>query len=136
MSDGGWFDFGNTEPDFSSTDPYGSGGISEVDVTPGLTLTDYSSVASGADDAASTGSWDDFLKAIPLIGSTFASTFATVNHPVSPTTGAPEPPSANAPASAAPSMFDHLLDFHSPYPYLIGGAVLLLIMMHKQNSGD
>jgi hypothetical protein len=137
MSDGGFFNFSDpnwgavdpygTDPQFGSADAYGSG-IESVDVTPQTQLTDYSSTTGG--------SWDDFLKAIPLIGSTFASTFNAVNHPMAPS-AFQSPPSTkpgNAPASAAPSVFDHLLDFHSPYPYLIGGAVLLLVMMHKQSG--
>lgn len=128
MSEGGFFDFSN--PDFGAADPYGTPnpqwGLADPYSVP---LTDYGS---------STGSgWDDFLKAIPLIGQTFASTFNAVNNPSAPTAypGPAPTGSENAPASAMPSIFDHLLDFHSPYPYLIGGAVLLLFMMNKQ-SGD
>lgn len=128
MSDSGFFNF--SDPNWGAADPYAvpDPNFGAVDAYS-MPLTDYSSTTGSG--------WDDFLKAIPLIGQTFASTFNAVNNPSAPS--AYQQPgstaSENAPASAAPSIFDHLLDFHSPYPYLIGGAVLLLVMMNKQ-SGD
>lgn len=106
----------------------------DVSVTPAQTLpSDYNS---------STGSWSDILKAIPVIGQTFASTYNAVNNPSAPT--AYQQPqgqnpqqygpagSSNAEPSQQQSLMSMLTDFHSPYPYVAFGAVVLLVYAMKR----
>lgn len=132
MSDFGFTDFGST--DYLNAGGYTdvTDGLEDVNVTPQLQLSDYNSTQTGND-------WSTLLQAIPLIGSTFASTYNAVNNPSSPSAySQPQGTSSqgtgpgNAPASAAPSFMSHLTDFNSPYPYVAIGGVLLLVYMMKK----
>lgn len=131
--------------DAYDTGSFGGGGFTDVstigddlgtvDVTPGLTLptSDYNSTQSSSGGI-------DWMKLIPEIGTTFAQTYSAVNHP-----GATPPPSGSGMPSdyhppttgtaPAPSGFSasQLMNFQTPYPYLlIGGAVLLVVAMRRK----